>query len=154
MSEQETGQWIPGDDPVAGELRAAVHAGDVETVQRLLRNDPALAAARLGSKDSGSAAPLHLVADWPGYSAAVLPVSRDGCNRSCPSPPAPEGPSHPEPGSAAGVVAGRRVGLGRFPADEVFPAGLQTGPVLIEVGGAARGAFQALAPVAASCPDR
>jgi uncharacterized protein len=67
MSEQETGRWIPGDDRVAVELRAAVHAGDVEAVQRLLRNDSALATARLGSKDSGTSTPLHLVADWPGY---------------------------------------------------------------------------------------
>jgi uncharacterized protein len=67
MSQQETGRWIPDDDPVAAELRLAVHAGDVETAQRLLRNDPALATARLGSKDSGSATPLHLVTDWPGY---------------------------------------------------------------------------------------
>ena len=67
MSEQETGQWIPDDDQVAAELRLAVHAGDVEAIQRLLRNDPALATARLGSKDSGTTTPLHLVTDWPGY---------------------------------------------------------------------------------------
>jgi ankyrin repeat protein len=67
MSEQETGQWIPDDTQVAAGLRSAVHAGDVEAVQRLLRNDPALATARLGSKDSGSGTPLHLVTDWPGY---------------------------------------------------------------------------------------
>ena len=67
MSEQETGQWIPGDDQVAAELRLAVHAGDVEAVQRLLRSHPALVTARLGSKESGSATPLHLVTDWPGY---------------------------------------------------------------------------------------
>ncbi|HXJ27197.1 MAG TPA: ankyrin repeat domain-containing protein [Streptosporangiaceae bacterium] len=67
MSEQETGQWIPSDNPVAAELRLAVHAGDVEAVQRLLRSHPALATARLGSKDSGTATPLHLVTDWPGY---------------------------------------------------------------------------------------
>src|SRR5512132_3794681 len=67
MSEQETGQWIPDDDQVAAELRLAVRAGDVDAVQRLLRNDPALATARLGSKDSGTTTPLHLVTDWPGY---------------------------------------------------------------------------------------
>jgi uncharacterized protein len=67
MSEQEPGKWIPDDDQVAAELRSAVRAGDVEAVQRLLRNDAALATARLGSKDSGSATPLHLVTDWPGY---------------------------------------------------------------------------------------
>jgi hypothetical protein len=78
MGEQETGKQIPGDNQVAAELRSAVHAGDVEAVQRLLRNDPALATARLGSdpalatarlgsKDTGTATPLHLVTDWPGY---------------------------------------------------------------------------------------
>ena len=67
MSEQETGRWIPDGDPVAAELRLAVHAGDVEAIQRLLQNDPALATARLGSRDSGTTTPLHLVTDWPGY---------------------------------------------------------------------------------------
>jgi len=67
MSEQETGKWIPDGDPVVAELRLAVHAGDVEVIQRLLQNDPALATARLGSKDSGTTTPLHLVTDWPGY---------------------------------------------------------------------------------------
>jgi ankyrin repeat protein len=67
MSKQETAKWIPDDDQAAVGLRSAVHAGDVDAVQRLLRNDPALATARLGSKDSGSATPLHLVTDWPGY---------------------------------------------------------------------------------------
>jgi ankyrin repeat protein len=67
MSEQETGNWIPRDDQVAVELKLAVHAGDVEAIERLLRNNPALASARLGSEDSGSTTPLHLVTDWPGY---------------------------------------------------------------------------------------
>jgi uncharacterized protein len=67
MSAQEAGQQIPDDDPVAAELRLAVHAGDVEAIQRLLRSHPALAMARLGSKDTGTATPLHLVTDWPGY---------------------------------------------------------------------------------------
>jgi ankyrin repeat protein len=67
MNEQETSQSIPDDDQVAAELRSAVHAGDAEAIQRLIRNDPALATARLGSKDSGTATPLHLVTDWPGY---------------------------------------------------------------------------------------
>ena len=67
MSEQETGRCIPDDDRVAAELRLAVRAGDVEAIQRLLHNNPALATARLGSKDSGTTTPLHLVTDWPGY---------------------------------------------------------------------------------------
>jgi ankyrin repeat protein len=67
MDIHETGKPMPDDHAAAVELRAAVQAGDVETIQRLLREDPALATARLGSKDTGTATPLHLVADWPGY---------------------------------------------------------------------------------------
>jgi uncharacterized protein len=67
MSDQATGNWMPGGDQVAAELRVAVHAGDVGAVQRLLRTNPALASARLGSKETGSGTPLHLVTDWPGY---------------------------------------------------------------------------------------
>jgi ankyrin repeat protein len=67
MSEQETGKRIPGDGQVAVELLSAVRAGDVEAIQRLLRNDPSLASARLVAGDGGSGTPLHLVTDWPGY---------------------------------------------------------------------------------------
>ncbi len=67
MSEQETGKRIPDDDPVAVELLLAVRAGDVEAIQRLPQNDPALASARVVSKDGGTGTPLHLVVDWPGY---------------------------------------------------------------------------------------
>jgi uncharacterized protein len=67
MSEHEPGTWIPDGDQVAVELRLAVRTGDVDAVVRLLRIAPALAIARLGSKDSGSVTPLHLVTDWPGY---------------------------------------------------------------------------------------
>jgi hypothetical protein len=67
MSEQETGKRIEDGDPVAVELRVAVRAGDVAAIQRLLRNDPALASARLIGRGGGSGTPLHLVTDWPGY---------------------------------------------------------------------------------------
>jgi ankyrin repeat protein len=67
MSEQESGKRIHGDDQVAVELRSAVRLGDVAAIQGLLRNDPALASARLVGNDGGSGTPLHLVADWPGY---------------------------------------------------------------------------------------
>jgi ankyrin repeat protein len=67
MSEQDAGKWIPEDDQVAVELRLAVRVGDVEAIQRLLRNDPALASARLVGRGGGSGTPLHLVTDWPGY---------------------------------------------------------------------------------------
>jgi ankyrin repeat protein len=67
MSEQEMAKRIPSDEQVAVELRLAVRAGDVEAIGRLLRDDPALASARLVGKDGGEGTPLHLVADWPGY---------------------------------------------------------------------------------------
>ena len=67
MSEGETGTWIPSDDQTAVELLLAVRAGDVEVIQRLLANDPALAAARIGSEAAGSGTVLHLPTDWPGY---------------------------------------------------------------------------------------
>jgi len=67
MSEQQASKWIPEDDPVAAELRVAVRAGDVEAIRRLLRNDPALATARLVGRDGGTGTALHLVTDWPGY---------------------------------------------------------------------------------------
>lgn len=67
MSEQETGRLIPGDDPVAVELRLAVRAGDVEAIRTLLRNDPGLATARFSGRGGGTGTALHLVADWPGY---------------------------------------------------------------------------------------
>jgi hypothetical protein len=67
MSEQETGKRIPSDAHVAVELLLAVRLGDVAAIQRLLRDDPALASARLVGKDGGAGTPLHLVTDWPGY---------------------------------------------------------------------------------------
>jgi uncharacterized protein len=67
VSGQQASKWIHEDDPVAIELVQAVHSGDVETVKRLVRADPALATARLTANRGGSSTPLHLVTDWPGY---------------------------------------------------------------------------------------
>ena len=67
MSKQESGKQIPSDDPVAVELHGAVRTGDVAAIQGLLRNDSALASARLVGKDGGAGTALHLVTDWPGY---------------------------------------------------------------------------------------
>jgi uncharacterized protein len=67
MSNEDTNRWLDSDEQVATELRVFVRAGDVAAIKRLLEDDPGLATARLGSRDSGSATTLHLVADWPGY---------------------------------------------------------------------------------------
>jgi len=67
MSDRFGGKRIPDDSQAAVGLRQAVHAGDVEAIKRLLRDDPALASARIFGKDGGSGTPLHIVTDWPGY---------------------------------------------------------------------------------------
>jgi hypothetical protein len=67
MSEQQAGQRIPDDDQGAVELRSAVQAGDIEAIQRLLRNDPALATARFTGRGGGTSTPLYLFTDSPGY---------------------------------------------------------------------------------------
>jgi len=67
VSEQETGKLIPGDARVAVELRLAIHAGDIEAIQRLLRSDPALSTARFGGSGGGTGTALHHVTGWPGY---------------------------------------------------------------------------------------
>jgi uncharacterized protein len=50
----------------AGELVAAIHAGDVDAVQRIVADGPSLAAGPLGGPFQTRTA-LHVVADWPGY---------------------------------------------------------------------------------------
>lgn len=63
---EPAGRLIPKDDPTAVTLLLAVHAGDVETIRRLLAADPGLASARLGDQ-RGTRTPLLVVTDWPGY---------------------------------------------------------------------------------------
>jgi len=53
-------------DSEAIEVIAAIRAGDIATLQRLLADNPGLAASRLGGVAKGRT-PLHVVADWPGY---------------------------------------------------------------------------------------
>jgi uncharacterized protein len=67
MDEPEASRWISDEDQTAVSLRAAVRSGDVAAIQTMLHDDPAMARARLGTPETGSATPLHLVADWPGY---------------------------------------------------------------------------------------
>lgn len=67
MGEHQAGKRIPSDSQVAVELRLAVRAGETAAIQSLLRNEPALASARLVGSDGGSGTALHLVTDWPGY---------------------------------------------------------------------------------------
>ncbi len=56
-------------DPVAVAAVAAIHAGDVAALERLLHGHPGLAAARLGTEGGTGMTRtlLHVVTDWPGH---------------------------------------------------------------------------------------
>ncbi len=58
---------IQADDARALALVAAIHSGDVETLQRHLRDNPDLAAARIVDRRGVSRTLLHIAADWPGH---------------------------------------------------------------------------------------
>jgi hypothetical protein len=101
MNEPEAGRWISDQDQVAVNLGAAVRAGDVAAVQRMLRDDPALATARLGTEERGSGTSLHLVTDWPGYFPNGPQIARlliaAGADPNAPT--TSRGSSRPGPGS-------------------------------------------------------
>ena len=58
---------MPADDPRAVALTSAIHDGDVERLERQLRDEPQLASARIEDRHGVSRTPLHIVADWPGH---------------------------------------------------------------------------------------
>lgn len=58
---------LPEGHPVAVAMSEAIRTGDLESLRRLLSENPGLADARLVNKDGGSRVPLHLAADWPGF---------------------------------------------------------------------------------------
>ena len=62
-------------DPAAIRLTGAVHSGALGELARLLDEQPDLAGARIAGRRGGWRTPLHLVADWPGYS----PTARPSC---------------------------------------------------------------------------
>ena len=55
-----------GPADVADAVVAAIHAGDVAGLRRLVVDHPGVASAPLGGRYA-SRTPLHVVADWPGY---------------------------------------------------------------------------------------
>jgi len=67
VSDETAAGEIAADDPTAAELVLAVHGGDIDTIRRLLAEDPRLAHAGLVDPKGGFRTLLHLVADWPGY---------------------------------------------------------------------------------------
>jgi uncharacterized protein len=69
MTERAVGH-LPDDDPQADRLKAAIRAGDLETLAHLLQEHPELAAMRIGSDDE-SRSTLHVATDWPGQFPSV-----------------------------------------------------------------------------------
>jgi uncharacterized protein len=57
---------VPADDPRAVAATAAVQAGDLTELERLLAAAPWLAKARIGTED-GYRTLLHAATDWPGH---------------------------------------------------------------------------------------
>jgi hypothetical protein len=65
---------LPHGDPVAVELTAAIHGGDLDRLRRILAKRPELASVHMiGRKGfkGGWRTPLHVAADWPGYFPAA-----------------------------------------------------------------------------------
>jgi hypothetical protein len=57
---------MTSDPETAAALVAAIHAGDIDAVQRIVAEAPELAQGPLGGRYKTRTA-LHVVADWPGY---------------------------------------------------------------------------------------
>jgi ankyrin repeat protein len=55
------------DDPLAVEATRVIQNGDLEALERLLRDHPGLASARIEGREGRSRPVLHQAADWPGH---------------------------------------------------------------------------------------
>ena len=60
---------IPAGDSQASAVVSAIQSGDVETLQRLLNENPALATATIVDDHGSGRSMLHIAADWPGHFA-------------------------------------------------------------------------------------
>ena len=61
---------LRSDEPLAIAVGEAIRGGDVEELERLLRDDSGLASASIRDDDSGDGASrtlLHVATDWPGH---------------------------------------------------------------------------------------
>jgi ankyrin repeat protein len=61
---------LAADDPLAVAVIGAIHKGDIERLERLLRENPGLASARLSNSKAHkveSRSLLHIATDWPGH---------------------------------------------------------------------------------------
>jgi len=67
MSDVDTPLTLAATDPLAVRLTAAVEAGDLSGLARLLDAHPGLATARIAARRGTWRTPLHVVTHWPGY---------------------------------------------------------------------------------------
>jgi ankyrin repeat protein len=63
----ESGPRISSREPLARQLTAAIHGGDLGALRRLLAEHPRLASARIVDAKGGSGTLLHAASDWPGF---------------------------------------------------------------------------------------
>jgi uncharacterized protein len=62
---------LPHGDPVALELTATIHRGDLDSLRRILTERPELAGVHMIGRKGGWRTPLHAATDWPGYFPAA-----------------------------------------------------------------------------------
>ena len=61
------GLRLSKDDATVRTLIEAIHAGDLDSLRKVLTERPGLAAARLVDEKGGSGTALHAATDWPGF---------------------------------------------------------------------------------------
>ncbi len=64
---RDSGLRLSQCEPLARELIAAIHDGNIAALRRLLSQHPRSASARVVDGKGGSRRPLHVVTDWPGF---------------------------------------------------------------------------------------
>src|SRR5579884_1882729 len=70
MAEGSARPTLEYGDPVAVELTQAIHAGDLQRLERMLHERAELAVVRMVGRhgvEGGWRTPLHAATDWPGY---------------------------------------------------------------------------------------
>jgi uncharacterized protein len=85
---------IAANEPLGAAVIAAIQSGDLDTLERLLIENPGLPASRVNERTL-----LHLVADWPGHvpngAAVVKALISAGCDPNAKAPGRfPETPLH------------------------------------------------------------
>src|SRR5579871_6821598 len=77
-------------------LVEAIQTGNLGSLDRLLKENPGLAAAKIETRPGRSRTPLHFATDWPGHfpngAAVVGTLIRAGANPNSPV----EGSDYPE----------------------------------------------------------